>query len=43
MFSSKVFTLTLLILIVSCLVESKTTGGDLERVKRQGNLEKIFE
>ncbi|CAG9798838.1 unnamed protein product [Chironomus riparius] len=36
MFSSKVFTLTLIILIVSCMVESKSTNGNLERVKRGG-------
>lgn len=42
MFSSKVITLTLLILIVSCIVESKTTGGDLERIKRQGKQKKYL-
>ncbi|CAG9798839.1 unnamed protein product [Chironomus riparius] len=36
MFSSKVFTLTFLILLVSCMVKSESASGNHERVKRQG-------
>ena len=42
MFSSKLFTLTLLILVVSCMVKSEAASGNYERVKRQGWLGNIL-
>ncbi|KAL7044513.1 hypothetical protein ACKWTF_001929 [Chironomus riparius] len=42
MFSSKVFTLTFLILLVSCMVKSESASGNHERVKRQGEFKKKF-